>query len=242
MATLFPAEIWHRIIDNLDAWDALNLRTTCRELCTVVTLYDAYWYRHFTWYLVTQDKKAAMFKTGCARRHKRHVPRSSHCLNLQQEEILVNRLAIPLDQVTEVFEKDPNVLERVGLECTNVNHYVYDLPKTRDEMPLNSDDYNPGAQIYLYRFLIHNYRQQRKSARNYTTQKVLSQLKLVCTDLEKQRIELSRLIAQCKRNIKKTKRREASLQDMARRCEKLDQNKVFHGRRSRQYKGLAYLF
>lgn len=237
MQPSFPIEIWRKIIDNLDAWDALKMRAVSRELYGVVTLYDAYWYRHFTWYLVNQDKKAAMFKTGCARHHKKHVPRSSHCLSLQQEEALSAKLGIPLDRLSRTIEADPSVL--AGVECTNVNHYIYELPKTREEMPLNREDYNPHDQIYLYRFLIHNYRQQRQKARNYTMEKVQEQLKLVQSDVKKQRTELSRLIAQCKRDLKRTKRREANLLEMGRRCKKLENNRVFHGRRSRQYKGLV---
>lgn len=235
----FPTEVWYRIVENLDAWDALKLRAASRRLYAVVTLFDEYWYRQFTWYLVSQDKKAAMFKTGCDRRHKQHVPRSQHCLSIQQEEELAAQLGIPIERLTRRIEDDPSILD--GVECTNVNHYVYDLPKRRSEMPLNRKDYKPGDQIYLYRFLIHNYRQQRQSARNYSTQKVVEQLKAVQQDLEKQRVELTRLVARCKKEIRRTKRREASLQDMARRCKKLEHNRVFHGRRSRQYKGLAHL-
>ena len=235
----FPPEIWRRIVDHLDAWDALKLRTTSRTLYAVVTRYDAYWYRQFTWFLVNQDKKAAMFKTGCNRRHKRHVVRSQHCLSLRQEELLSARLGIGMDRLTGTIERDPSILDDV--ECTNVNHFVYDLPKTRSAMPLNREDYAPNDQIYLYRFLIHNYRLQRQKARNYNTQKVSSQLKIVKTDLDKQRGQLSRVLARCERDIKRTKKREASLQEMSTRCKKLEMNRVFHGRRSRRYKGLAYL-
>jgi len=235
----FPPEIWQKIIDNLEAWDALKLRAASKELYCVVTTYEAYWYRQFTWYLVNQDKKAAMFKTGCPRRHKSHVSRSLYCLTMQQEDELSARLQIPLDRLAQATEEDPSLLD--GSECTNVHHYVYYLPKTRMEMPLNREDYNPRGQIYLYRFLIHNYRQQRQKARNYSTKRVKDQLKIVQEDLYKQRREFTRLVARCKKEIRRAKRREAALLEMSRRCKKLEKNRIFHGRRSRQYKGLSHL-
>jgi len=229
---IFPTEIWNIIIDNLEAWDSLNLRLSSKQLYKIVTHYHSYWYKQFTWYLVCYGKKPAMFKTDCDRRHKAHIPRTSHCLSLSQEEEIASNLNCTVNDLFDLIIHKPEIMH--GYECTNVNHYMYDLPQTREEMPLNQKDFHPRDQVYLYRFLIHNYRHQRQKARNYNNDKVDDQLKIIKSDLTKQHNELDRI----KRNIKRMKNREALLQDMKRRCDKLKENRVFYGRRSRQYKGL----
>ena len=159
---------------------------------------------------------------------------------LHQEQELARKLNISIEELPRAILAEPSVMDT--MECTNVHHYIYDLPKDRFQIPIDNRDFRPNdGQIYLYRFLMHNYRHQREKAKRYKMDEVVRQKKIVEQELKKHRQELSRLIARCKKEMQKTKRREAWLQDMHARLVQLTNNRVFHNRRTRQYRGLPHL-
>jgi hypothetical protein len=231
-ACYLPKEIWQLIVTELGPWDALQLRTVSKNFYQAVTSFQSYWYRQFCWYLICQKKRPAMFKTGCQRKHNQ--PYSIACLNVQQEMQLSSHLNIKVSDLPDYISKCPNIVEPSN--CTNSSHYIYEIPDNRLLIPLDPTDYKPNEQNYLYRFLIHNYRQQRQRASRYDKSEIKLQLRQVQDDLTKQQKEFDRIVEQYKRDIQKTKNRQKFLKGVYHQLETLDRNKVFHGQRSRTYK------
>jgi len=230
-----PNEIWQLIISELGPWDALQLRTASKRFYEVVTSFQSYWYRQFCWYLICQKKRPAMFKTGCQRKHI-HT-HSIDCLNVEQEMELSAQLGIHVSELPNRIAVCPTIME--GYPCTNTNHYIYEIPANRLLIPLDPNDYKPSEQNYLYRFLIHNYRQQRQRAARYNQSEIKLQLRQVQDDLTRQQKELDKIIEQYKREIQKTKNRQKFLKGVHQQLQTLETNKVFHGQRSRTYKSFT---
>lgn len=235
-----PSEVWFLIMDYLSPWDNLQLRQTTHDMNTVVTGHQSFWYRHFTWYLIQQNKRIALFKTGCAKRHRPNVRRGVYCLTLAQEQQLSEARGVSVTDLPGELEHHLEWLDDDAYRCENVNHYSYVLPTNRFAIPLDSDDYHPNnGQLYLYRFLIHNYRRQRQRAKRYNKKTVERQITDVKKDLRRQRRHLKEIQSRCEKEIRKTKARDAFLRDMQDQLKRLDENRVFYGKRTREYKGLA---
>lgn len=244
--SLVPIEIWQRIVQMLGPWDALQLRCTCRGLYAAVTYFHSYWYRQFCWYLIKQKKRPAMFLTGCDRKHIQ--PRDVTCLREEERVRLAAELEVPVSRLGKhpaLEYPDGQYWSRRAVktqfserECDNASHYIYKLPADRFDIPLDPADYKPNEQLYIYRFLIHNYRHQRQRASHYTPSEVVRQLKEVNTDLIRQKRELARVTEQLKRGIERTRQRKALLREVHHQIRRLENNKVFHGRKSRGYKGI----
>lgn len=118
--------------------------------------------------------------------------------------------------------------------CTDSSHYIYKLPPNRFAIPLNPSDYHPEEQLYIYRFLIHNYRHQRQRASHYRQDEVARQLKELDQTLTHQRRELQRIADQ----VQRTRKRRALLKNVQQQINRLETNHVFHGKKSRHYKGV----
>jgi hypothetical protein len=236
-----PIEIWYALCDYLGPWDALQLRTANRWFYACITRHQSYWYRQFTWYLIQQNKKIALFKTGCTKQHKRNIERGINCLTLEQERRIMERYK--LESVSDLGHQlavHPNWLD--DEPCENVAHFTYDIPRHRFAIPLDPADYHPNdGQLYCYRFLIHNYRRQRQRAQRYDETTLRDQLRQNQRELSRQRAELKTLVARCERGIRQTKHRDFFLRGMLSRLKMLAQNKVFYSRRTREYKGLEHL-
>lgn len=230
---LLPLELWHYVIKFLRPWEALQLRQTCKRAIEIVTLFQSYWYRQFCWYLIGHKKRAAMYKTGCSRRHRSDIKRGLNCLSLEQEQQLITKHNLALSELPIFLLLNPDIVE-----CSNANHYIYDLPQTRFDIPLDRNDYKPGQQVYLYRFLIHNYRQQRQRIKRYNKAEVEDELKLLRGDISRKRKDLTKIIAQRKREIDKAKRHDTHLRDIQRQLKRFEHNRIFHGCKSRGYRGL----
>ncbi len=231
-----PTEIWQQIVMCLSPWDALQLRTVSKNYYNMVTTFHSYWYRQFCWFLICQKKRPAMFKTGCHRSHKKDIPCTVDCLNIDQEQLILTELSISVHSLPDVLKTNPEIFNRYP--CTNSNHFNYDLPEDRFNIPLDSSDYDPQTQIYCYRFLIHNYRQQRSRTSKYSRADVKRQLKQTRDDMTKQRREMDKIIAQCKRELERTQNRDTFLRNIDLQLSRVEVNKVFYGKKSRQYKGL----
>jgi ribosomal protein S20 len=228
----FPKETWHYIIEIISPWDALQLRSASKKLYEVVSSFQSYWYRQFCWYLICQKKRPAMFKTGCKRKHIQ--PHSIECLNVQQEVQLATQLNMHVSELCNI-DITPFATENDDYKCTNASHYMYEIPANRFLIPLDPNDYKPNEQSYLYRFLIHNYRQQRQRVSRYNKSDIKTQLRQVQDELTKQQKEYDRLLDQCQREIQKFKTRQKFLKGVYQQLERLDNNKVFHNQRSRTY-------
>lgn len=234
-----PPEVWHAVVDWLEPWSALQLRATCTALCRVVSAHQPYWYRHFTWYLCKKNKRDAVFKTGCRRWHRADIPQGFGCLTPPQELELSRELGVPLNKLEYVVQHNPEVLR--DQLCQNPGHYVYAMPRSHAEIPLDPEDYQPGEQVYLYRFLIHNYRCQREALQRRTVAQVKAQLSQVSRDLFQKRSDLEAAIASYQRSIATHKFRQFALRETLRRMHMLDDNRVFFDRRSRTHRGVLAL-
>ena len=84
------------------------------------------------------------------------------------------------------------------------------------------------------RFLIHNYIHQRQRAARYSKIDVQCQQKQVQKDLSQLHKEMTKMLAR----IDKVQNRDIVLRNIDEQLTRLEQNRVFHGKKSRQYKGL----
>lgn len=231
-----PVEIWHMIMTYLAPWDALQLRTASFDFYVIITTHQRYWYQHFCWFLICQKKRPAMFKTGCHKTHNPNIPRDIACLNIEQEQELITQYCISLSELPALLAANPDMTSKY--ECNNIDHYIYDLPLHWFEIPIDPHDYQPNEQIYCYRFLIHNYRNQRQRTSRYNRNDIKRQMKQVREDLVRQQKELNRLIKQCERDIEKSQNRDLFLHNIDLQLARIEHNKIFHGKKSRQYKGM----
>lgn len=228
-----PVEIWHMIIDWLNPWDALQLRQSCRQIWRHVTGHQAYWYRRFCWLMIRQKKRPAMLKSGCRRYHKKSVLPGMNCLSLQQELRLCQMHQITFTELKRRIKADPDKMLK-NIKCSNANHYIYEIPQAPSKVSLDTKDYDPNTQLYLFRYLIHNYRAQRQSISRYDLKTIETQQKTVRKELQTKR----RIIDQCRREMNRIKERDAWLQSVQQQLKRLEKNKVFYGKKSRQYRGL----
>lgn len=220
---MVPKELWLMIVDYLGPFDALSLRATSHFFNTIVTSHQTYWYRQFAWFLVVQNKwRAAIFKTGCGRTHKVNIPKSPACLSLEQERLIVNIYRIKPEKVRPMIEQCPELMD--GLECSNPLHFVYELPKSRFSIPIISADFHPTEQIYMYRFLIHNYRHRRAKVKRFAP---------VAVKVQKKQTEIE--ICKLETELEKMRKKLISLTLIHEELTLLDKNKVFFGSKSRQY-------
>ena len=236
--SFLPPEMWHEIIVHLGPADALQLRATSKQMYRIVTLFQSYWYRQFTWYLICLKKREALFRTGCHRTHKKSIPMGTNCINRSQEKALAERFELTVKELIEMIECDRDATILSQIQCTNPAHYTFEIPRSRFDIPLDRSDFNPSDQIYLYRFLIHNYRQQRQRARQYTRERVKQQLRYVRQERKKVRKDMENYVQRCQRQLTKMRNQDSFLCEMAKRLDLLERNKIFYNRQSRFYRGL----
>jgi hypothetical protein len=223
--------LWQHIISYLKPWNALQLRQASHFFYSAVTGFQSYWYRQFCWYLIVQRKRPAMFKSGCPRTHKE--PPSLECLDVQQEIDLATRLGVRVAELSELINE--RLLSDMGFQCSNPIHYVYHLPGDRFAIPLDPNDYKPDEQVYCYRFLIHNFRQQRQRCARYNKAQVKEQLRLVHSELRAKERELEKIVDNYRKDIQRIKDRARFLRSIHEQLMRVDENRVFHGQRSRTY-------
>lgn len=166
-----------------------------------------------------------MFKTGCHKTHKLDIPKSIACLSTEQEQEIVSALEISISELPNRLLQNPELFDQYV--CRNIDHYIYDLPLTRFDIPLDPADYQPNGQVYCYRFLIHNYRQQRQRASRQSG-----------ADITRQQKQVQRDLAKIRRDLEKTRSREIYLASVSAQLARMENNRVFHGKKSRQYRGL----
>lgn len=217
-----PAEVWSLVVNYLKPWDALQLRRASRRFNEVVIGCQTYWYRQFTWFLIKQNLRVALWKTACKRTHNPRVRVSLDCFSLSEEEKLADRLGIPVRDLPERVANDPSVCS--GHVCSNPQHYIFDVPRSRYHIPIDPSDYHPNQQTYVYRFLIHNYRHRRERCRRFSKQ-------LVNDDLKTSR----KRIAALQNEMDKLRRRVTMLEETSLELKMLETNKVFFGCKSRNY-------
>jgi hypothetical protein len=218
-----PRELWSTIVEYLGPWDALQLRQTSKAFHTVVVECQQYWYRQFTWFLIKQNLRVALWKTACKRSHNPEIAPSLNCISLSDEETLAVQLGIAVADLPREIEVNPRLL--MTFKCTNPQHYIFEVPKTRFHIPIDPSDYHPAQQVYVYRFLIHNYRHRRERSRRFTKHAVNDELKASKKRLATLQIETERL-----------RRRIALLQETATELKMLETNTVFFGYKSRSYR------
>lgn len=242
-----PVEVWHNVLSFLPCpWDALQLRQCSHELYDAVTNFHSYWYRQFCWYLIKQKKRPAMFLTGCAREHvKAH---DVTCLSGAEQTAAAAHFGVHIDELPKHPEFQDGTVYWTDRDdcgtpfsalCANSSHYIYKLPDNRFDIPLAHKDYKPQAQLYIYRFLIHNYRHQRQRASHYSKTEVDRHLQFTNRTLAKHRKELARITAEYHEKMSRARKRRELLKEVSLQLKRLDSNKVFHGRKSRKYKGLG---
>ncbi len=229
-------ELWHIIISHLGPWDALQLREVNKHMCLIVTNNQPYWYRQFCWYLILQKKRPAMFKTGCKKTHN-HI-RNIDCINVDQELQLASILNVHVSQLSQIIVNNPNTLDLISINCENASHYVYDLPNDRMSIPLDPLDYDPKEQIYCYRFLIHNYRQQKYKIAKYDIKEVMQQQQNIQKELKRKKQEWQKIQQSYTRDIEKIENREKYLKTISQQIKQVNTNKIFHAQRSRTYRGI----
>ena len=230
MLSDLPIEILRIIILNLSSWESLQLRHTSRFFYCVVTNYQSYWYRHFCGYLIKHKKKAAMYQMQCKREHV--APYSIDCLTLDDEIKLAQHLNIDVCDLPTYLNEDSNkIYEHYQISCMCANHYFYDIPENRMNIQINADDFHPNDQIYCYRYLIHNYRQQRNRAAKYTKEDVKQQLK----QLSYEKKEFQKIVQLYKTKINKLNDRQKFVLNIRDQLTKMQSNKVFLNQRSRKY-------
>lgn len=227
-----PREILEIIVTKLGPWDSLQLRQTNKRLFDIVTKYQPYWYRQFCWYLILQKKRPAMYKTGCARTHTRS--RTIDCLDTQQEMDLAHQLGVPFSALGEMVMENPSIMD--AYVCTNYSHYIYDLPRNRFDIKLDENDYKPSSQVYCYRFLIHNYRQQRQRVAKWDITSIEDQRKEIRLEIRKKQREFGKVADEHRRDMQRIRNRDEYLKSVADQIKRLDNNRVFHGQRSRTYR------
>lgn len=176
------------IVEHLSCWDALQFRQTCTFMNESVILCQTYWYQQFTWFLITQNKRVALFKTACKRVHdQRYTNCNTDC-------------------------------------CVNPTHFIFDVPLDRRSIPIDPIDFNPSQQKYIYRFLIHKYRQRRAKAKGFMP------------SLVNDRRNAKRKIAHLEIELEKAKKQLLLLDKMESEQKLIKANTIFFGRKSRQYK------
>jgi hypothetical protein len=223
--TTLPAEIWANIIEYLGSWDALQIRQTCTLINENIIACQTYWYRHFTWFLIKQNKRVALFKTACKRYHKDDIKVGVNCLSVQQEEALSVALAVPISKLGESGVVTADVLSKAGISCGNPQHYIYDLPESRHQIPIHPSDYHPKKQLYIYRFLIHNYRHRRDKVKRFNIDDVTLDIK-----------RMERHVAKLLIDTERARRQLEMLKEAAAELKIVRKNDVFFGTKSRQYK------
>lgn len=221
-----PKEIVFIIVDKLSAWSALNLRQTNRELNRNVMQNQKYWYRQFTLYLIRQNKRVALFKTGCKRTHKSDIPLTVNCLTSEQEANLAEELNINLRDLASHLENSTLTTAKIT-DCQNPLHFVYEVPKVLSDIPIVSADFHPNEQIYLYRFLIHNYRTRRDKVKRFNLDEVKSQKR-----------EAQKSLKRAEAAVEKHRKKIQVLNGISKELKLTEKNKVFFGSKSRQYRGL----
>lgn len=225
-STKVPKELVFQICDHLSAWDALNLRQTCRSLNRAVVEHQTFWYRCFTWYLIKQNKRVALYKTGCKRHHKTDIEPSVRCLTSDQESDLADELDISISNLSDYLEKNADTI--TPEQCQNPLHFVYEVPKKLSDIPIVPEDFHPTEQVYLYRYLIHNYRTRRDKIKRYTAE-----------DIKEQRRATIIALKRAQAAVEKHQRKLKTLLSITTEMRLLERNKVFFGSKSRQYRGLT---
>lgn len=218
-----PSEVWTMVVEYLKPWDALQLRQSSTVFNTIVVGCQPYWYRQFTWFLIKQNLRVALWKTACKRSHNPEISPSLNCISVTDEELLAGQLGIKTADLAKEVKANPGIL--MNLKCTNPQHYIFEVPKTRFHIPIDPSDYHPGQQVYIYRFLIHNYRHRRQRSRRFIKQNVTDELKTSKKRLATLQFETERLL-----------RRIKLLQETAAELTMMEKNTVFFGCKSRNYK------
>lgn len=229
---VLPREIICLIMDHLTPWESLQLRLLSKTLCDFVTYNQSYWYRHFCWYLIGQKKKPALHKTGCSRVHLGEM--NATCLSLDDQIQLAKLGNCSTINLQSYIDINPGCLQQYV--CSNVAHYSYTIPKSLSEIPLDQNDYKPHDQVYINRFLIHNYRSQRSRASRYNKTEIKHQIKQTQSEIITKRKELAKIISNMTRDIKKLEARGQFLGDLHSQLVLLEKNKVFLNQRSRTYR------
>jgi F-box associated protein len=193
VAGKLPNDVISLIVEYLGCWDALQFRQTCREINEIVIRRQTYWYQHFTWFLIKQNKRVALLKTACKRTHIK--PPGPTC-----------------------------TLDSSSNKCSNPSHFVFDAPLNRCCIPIDSVDFDPQHQKYIYRFLIHNYRHRRSRAKGFEQSETAADIR-----------NANRKIVKLQLELEKTKKQLETLIDMANEQKLIKSNTVFFGTKSRQY-------
>lgn len=223
-----PKELVFMIVDLLSSWDALSLRQTCHDMNERVIQNQCYWYRQFTLYLIKQNKRVALFKTGCKRKHKPDVPLTVNCLSSQQEADLAEELSLSITKLPLFLESpDHDPVSITVAECQNPLHFVYEVPRVLSDIPIVAADFHPTEQIYLYRYLIHNYRTRRERVKRYNSDAIKLQKRETLASLK--RAEAA---------VEKHRKKLETLAGISTQLKMVETNKVFFGSKSRQYRGL----
>jgi len=222
-----PKEIIFMIINLIPSWNALSLRQTCHILNENVIQNQVYWYRQFTLYLIKQNKRVALFKTGCKRKHKSDVPLTVNCLSSKQEADLADELSLSITKLPDYLEQQNVEVSITVADCQNPLHFVYEVPRILADIPIVSADFHPTEQIYLYRYLIHNYRTRRDKVKRYNSDMIKVQKRETVGSLK--RAEAA---------VEKHRKKLETLSNIATQLKMIEKNKVFFNSKSRQYRGL----
>jgi hypothetical protein len=217
-----PFDVLTEIVEFLPPFAALQLRQTSKRYNEVVMGCQTYWYQHFTFYLITQHKRVALFQTACPKTHKLPHVINIMCLDIQQEEHYSKLYKIPVTELAQFLERERPPIDIN--ECSNPQHYTFEVPQHRRCIPINPKDYHPHQQTYIYRFLIHNYRRRRERIKRYNASE---------TRLEIKRLE--RLHAKLQSDIEKTRKQIEALKQISSELKIVKDNNVFFGTKSRLY-------
>jgi|JI10StandDraft_1071094.scaffolds.fasta_scaffold48368_3 uncharacterized coiled-coil protein SlyX len=220
--TDLPFDVLTEIIEFLPPFAALQLRQTSKHYNRVVMSCQTYWYQHFTFYLIKQHKRVALFQTACPKTHKQPHTLNITCLDIHQEEQLAKQFEIPVKDLGDYMEREHPPLD-INM-CTNAQHYTFEIPKHRRCIPIESIDYHPLQQTYIYRFLIHNYRRRREKTKRYNASETAQSLK-----------RLERLLAKQQADIDKTRKQIDALRQVSNELKQLKENTIFFNTKSRLY-------
>lgn len=217
-----PFDVLTEVIEYLPPYAALQLRQTSKYHNEVVMRCQTYWYQHFTFYLITQHKRVALFQTACPKTHKQPHIIGTMCLNVNQEEHYAKKFQIPIKELAEFLEHEQPPIDIN--ECTNPQHYTFEIPKHRRNIPIKPVDYHPDQQTYIYRFLIHNYRRRREKIKRYNASDTTQEVK-----------RLERLQAKQQSDLEKTRRQIEALKQVSQELKQLKNNTIFFNTKSRLY-------